>query len=54
MAYARQDAAHVSHIIKSREEFQMFVKQISVFLENNPGTLRELTELLGEENVVVK
>lgn len=25
----------------------MFVKQISVFLENKPGTLRELTQLLG-------
>ena len=26
----------------------MFIKQISVFLENNPGALRELTELLGK------
>jgi len=25
----------------------MFIKQISVFLENAPGTLRELTQLLG-------
>ena len=25
----------------------MFIKQISVFLENAPGTLRELTHLLG-------
>ena len=25
----------------------MFIKQISVFLENSPGTLRELTYLLG-------
>ena len=29
----------------------MFVKQISVFLENNPGTLRELTELLGKGGI---
>ena len=29
----------------------MFVKQISVFLENKPGTLRELTELLGKAGV---
>ena len=29
----------------------MFIKQISVFLENNPGTLREMTELLGKGNV---
>ena len=29
----------------------MFIKQISVFLENNPGTLRELTELLGKGGV---
>ena len=29
----------------------MFIKQISVFLENNPGTLRELTELLGRNGV---
>ena len=29
----------------------MFIKQISVFLENNPGALRELTELLGNANV---
>jgi len=29
----------------------MFIKQISVFLENNPGTLRELTHLLGEAGV---
>ena len=25
----------------------MFIKQISVFLENRPGTLRELTAVLG-------
>jgi len=43
--------AHISRIIKPREEFQMFVKQISVFLENNPGTLRELTELLGKGGI---
>ena len=29
----------------------MFVKQISVFLENNPGTLRELTELWGKGGI---
>ena len=29
----------------------MFIKQISVFLENNPGTLRELTHLLGEGGI---
>ena len=29
----------------------MFVKQISIFLENKPGTLRELTELLGKNGV---
>ena len=29
----------------------MFIKQISVFLENNPGTLRELTELLGKGGI---
>ena len=29
----------------------MFIKQISVFLENTPGTLRELTELLGKGGV---
>ncbi len=25
----------------------MFIRQLSVFLENNPGTLRAMTELLG-------
>ena len=29
----------------------MFIKQISIFLENNPGTLRELTELLGKGGI---
>lgn len=29
----------------------MFIKQISVFLENHPGALREMTELLGNEGV---
>ncbi len=29
----------------------MFIKQISVFLENNPGTLRELTNLLGSGGI---
>ena len=29
----------------------MFIKQISVFLENTPGTLRELTNLLGKGGI---
>ncbi|MBR2700372.1 MAG: acetolactate synthase [Clostridia bacterium] len=29
----------------------MFIKQISVFLENTPGSLREMTELLGRGGV---
>ena len=29
----------------------MFIKQISVFLENTPGTLRELTHLLGDAGI---
>ena len=29
----------------------MFIKQISVFLENRPGTLREMTAVLGSGNV---
>lgn len=29
----------------------MFIKQISVFLENTPGSLRELTHLLGVRGV---
>ena len=29
----------------------MFIKQISVFLENHNGALRELTELLGKDGV---
>ena len=29
----------------------MFIQQISVFLENKKGTLRELTELLGKANI---
>ena len=29
----------------------MFIKQISVFLENHPGALREMTELLGNGGV---
>ena len=29
----------------------MFIKQISVFLENAPGTLRELTQMLGEGGI---
>ena len=29
----------------------MFIKQISVFLENLPGALREMTELLGKAGV---
>lgn len=29
----------------------MFIRQISVFLENHPGALREMTQLLGNEGV---
>ena len=29
----------------------MFIKQISVFLENHPGALREMTELLGKGGI---
>mgnify|MGYP004607191807 FL=1 len=29
----------------------MFIKQISIFLENVPGALREMTHLLGEGGV---
>ena len=29
----------------------MFIKQISVFLENTPGALREMTELLGKGGI---
>ncbi len=29
----------------------MFISQISVFLENNPGTLRAMTELLGKGGI---
>ncbi len=29
----------------------MFIKQISIFLENNPGALREMTELLGKGGI---
>ena len=29
----------------------MFIKQISVFLENTPGALREMTEILGKGGV---
>lgn len=29
----------------------MFIKQISVFLENSPGTLQELTHLLGKGGI---
>lgn len=32
----------------------MFIKQISVFLENRPGTLRELTALLGSGNINIR
>ena len=32
----------------------MFIKQISVFLENRPGTLRELTAALGEGNIDIR
>ncbi len=29
----------------------MFIKQLSVFLENNPGTLKAMTELLGKGGI---
>ena len=29
----------------------MFIRQLSVFLENNPGTLRAMTELLGKGGI---
>ena len=29
----------------------MFIKQLSVFLKNNPGTLRAMTELLGRGGI---
>ena len=29
----------------------MFIKQVSVFLENTPGTLRELTQMLGRAGI---
>lgn len=29
----------------------MFIEQLSVFLENNPGTLRAMTELLGKGGI---
>lgn len=32
----------------------MFIKQISVFLENRPGTLRELTALLGSGDIDIR
>ena len=32
----------------------MFVKQISVFLENKPGALRELTAVLGSGNIDIR
>jgi hypothetical protein len=31
--------------------FAMFVKQISVFLENKPGRLSEITRVLSEKNI---
>lgn len=32
----------------------MFIKQISVFLENRPGTLREMTSTLGEAGIDIR
>ena len=29
----------------------MFIRQLSVFLENNPGTLRDMTQLLGQGGI---
>ena len=37
--------------MKKEEEHTMFIKQISIFLENVPGALREMTHLLGEGGV---
>ena len=31
----------------------MFIRQISVFLENTPGALREMCELLGNGDAVI-
>lgn len=39
---------------KERGKDFMFIKQISVFLENRPGTLRELTSLLGSGNIDIR
>ena len=32
----------------------MFIKQISVFLENHNGALREMTELLGKGGFAIR
>jgi len=32
----------------------MFIKQISVFLENRPGTLREMTSVLGSGSIDIR
>ena len=32
----------------------MYIKQISVFLENRPGTLRELTSVLGSGSIDIR
>ena len=29
----------------------MFIKQVSVFLENTKGTLRQMTQVLGESGI---
>lgn len=39
---------------KERGSEAMFIKQISVFLENRPGTLRELSALLGSGNIDIR
>jgi len=33
------------------EDFQMFVKQLSVFMENKPGRLYHLTKTLGDNGI---
>ena len=32
----------------------MFIKQISVFLENKPGAMRELTAVLGSGGIDIR
>ena len=39
---------------KHEEDGAMFIKQISVFLENYRGALRELTALMGSANINIR